>query len=145
MKKIHRSYLNILRFNWSCWIFQTKLKFERNINNIDGKALLDIIDESIKKLQLTFINRKELKKYINYYKTLKIELPIELKLTKESTAEEVVEYLKKRLKFSDEEIKSLNDLGMEGEDSLPFIRNRYRKLWIDKWDIKRFENYSWGI
>ena len=47
---------------------------------------------------------------------MKIELPIELKLTKESTAEEVVEYLKKRLKFSDEEIKSLNDLGMEGED-----------------------------
>ena len=63
---------------------------------------------------------------------MKIELPIELKLTKESTAEEVVEYLKKRLKFSDEEIKSLNDLVMEGEDSLPFIRNRYRKLWIDK-------------
>ena len=63
---------------------------------------------------------------------MKIELPIELKLTKESTAEEVVEYLKKRLKFSDEEIKSLSDLGMEEEDSLPFIRNRYRKLWIVK-------------
>ena len=101
--------------------FEKCLNFKGNINNIDGKALLDLTDESIKELGLTFGNRKKLRKYINYFKTLKIEPPKELKLTKESTAEEVVEYLKKKLKFSDEEIKSLNDLGMEGGDSLPFL------------------------
>ena len=71
------------------------MDFEGNINNIDGIALLDLTDESIKGLGLTFGQGKKLRKYINYFKTLKIEPPKELKLTKNSTAEEVVEYLKK--------------------------------------------------
>ena len=101
--------------------FKNSLNFEGNLNNIDGKALLDLTDESIKELGLTLGQRKKLIKYISYFKTLKIEPPKELVLTKESKAEEVVEYLKKKLKFSDEEIKSLNDLGMEGGDSLLFL------------------------
>jgi hypothetical protein len=53
--------------------FKKSLDFEGNINNIEGITLLDLTDESIKGLGLTFGQGKKLRKYMNYFKTLKIE------------------------------------------------------------------------
>ena len=65
------------------------------MENLDGKALLELTDESIDKFRLNLGQKKKLVKYINYFKTLKIEPPKDLELTKESTKEEVINYLKK--------------------------------------------------
>ena len=47
--------------------------------------------------------------YINYFKTLEIEEPEgEIKITKESTREEVEKFLKKYLQFSDKAIEALD-------------------------------------
>ena len=98
--------------------FKKSLNFEGNLNDLDGKALLELTAEGINGLGLTLGQRKRLLKYIDYFKTLKVEPPKELKITKESTAEEVIEFFKKKLKFSEEDIKLLTDLGIEGGDSL---------------------------
>jgi len=51
-------------------------------------------NEDINKLELNLDQSKKLIKYINYFKTLKDE---ELKITKESTKEEVAKFLKNDL------------------------------------------------
>ena len=101
--------------------FQKSLNFNGELNNLNGKGLLELTDESIKALGLNLGQKKKLIKFINYFKTLKIEPPKELILTKESKLEEVVEYLKKKLNFSEEGIKSLVELGLEGGESLLFL------------------------
>ena len=101
--------------------FQKSLNFNGELNNLNGKGLLELTDESIKALGLNLGQKKKLIKFINYFKTLKIETPKELILTKESKLEEVVEYLKKKLNFSEEGIKSLVELGLEGGESLLFL------------------------
>ena len=94
--------------------FRKSLNFNGDLNNLDGKGLLELNDESITNFGLTLGQRKKLVKYISYFKTLKVEPPKELVLTKESKPEEVIDFFKKRFKFSDEGIKSLEELGMEG-------------------------------
>ena len=98
--------------------FKNSLNFEGDLNNLDGKSLLELNNESIKTLGLNLGQRKKLVKYIDYFKTLKVEPPKELILTKESTFEEVCEYLKKKFKFSEKALKALEDLGIEGGESL---------------------------
>ena len=99
--------------------FKKSLNFEGNLGNLDGKALLELTDEEIKKLGLNLGKRKKLAKYIKYFKTLKVEPPKEPILTKESTLEELENYLKKKYKFSEEGINCLKeDLGVESGDSL---------------------------
>ena len=101
--------------------FRKSLNFNGDLNNLDGKGLLELNDESITNFGLTLGQRKKLVKYISYFKTLKVEPPKELVLTKESKPEEVIDFFKKRFKFSDEGIKSLEELGMEGGESLLFL------------------------
>ena len=104
--------------------FKKSLNFNGDLNNLDGKGLLELTDETIKNLGLNLGQRKKLVKYISYFKTLKIEPPKELTISKESSPEEVVNYLKKKLKFSDEGIKSIKeDLEVEGGDSLAFLED----------------------
>ena len=102
--------------------FKKCLNYEGNLNNLDGKSLLELTEDSIKAMELKLGQRKKLIKYINYFKTLKIEPPKELKLNKDSTAEEVLEFFKKKLNFSNEGIKCLKeDLGVEGEETLLYL------------------------
>jgi len=62
--------------------FKNSLNFEGDLNNLDGKSLLELNNESIKTLGLNLGQRKKLVKYIDYFKTLKVEPPKELILTK---------------------------------------------------------------
>ena len=101
--------------------FSKSLNFNENLNGLNGKSLLELNDESIKNMGLNLGQRKKLVKYINYFKTLKIEPPKEndFVITESSTNEEVIDYLKKKLKFEEKAIKILTeDLGVEGGDSL---------------------------
>ena len=92
------------------------------MNNLDGKSLLELSDEAIKNLGLNLGQRKKLIKYISYFKTLKVEPPKEPTISKESSLEEVVSYLTKKLKISEEGINSIKeDLGVEGGESLIFL------------------------
>ena len=102
--------------------FKKSLNFEGDLNNLDGKSLLELSDEAIKNLGLNLGQRKKLIKYISYFKTLKVEPPKEPTINKESSLEEVVSYLTKKLKISEEGINSIKeDLGVEGGESLIFL------------------------
>ena len=89
--------------------FKNSLNYTESTNNLDGTGLIEMNDEDIKKLGLNLGQTKKLIRFINYFKTLKIELheEIEIILTKESSKEEVAEYLKKKLNFSDKAIEAL--------------------------------------
>ena len=94
--------------------FEKCLNFRGELNNMDGKGLIELKEEEIKNLGLNLGQRKKIIKYINYFKTLKIEEPeeTEILITKESSEEEVSKYLKEKLNISDTAIESL---GLDGE------------------------------
>ncbi len=101
--------------------FSKSLNFNGNLNGLNGKELLELNEESIKSLGLNLGQRKKLVKYINYFKTLKIEPPKEndILITEKSSNEEVIDFFTKKLKFEEKAIKTLTeDLGIEGGDSL---------------------------
>ena len=93
------------------------LDFKENLNNMDGKQLLELNEEEMKKIGLNLGKRKKLIKYINYFKTL---IPIEkteeendnILITRNSSSEDVANFLKKRLKFSQD---SIDEIQLDGE------------------------------
>lgn len=85
--------------------FRNSLNFTGNLDNLDRKGLLEMSQEDINKLGLDLGQKKKIIRYINFFKTLKIEEPEEeIKITKESSKEEVTEFLKKNYNF---QIKAL--------------------------------------
>ena len=103
--------------------FKKCLNFNGELNNLNGKGLIELNEEGINKLGLNIGQKKKLIKYINYFKTLKIdetEDTNEIIFTKESTEEEITKYLKEKLNFRDSAIESL---GLDG-DSLFTIEEK---------------------
>ena len=96
--------------------FDKCLNFKENLDNLDGKKLLELNDEGMVKLGLNLGQRKRSLKYIEYFKTLKVEIPQEeeepILVTKKSNEEEVANFLKLKLKFSQD---SIDALGLDGE------------------------------
>ena len=96
--------------------FERCLNFKGNLNDLDGKGLIDLDEEGMKKLGLNLGQRKKLPKYIEYFKTLKIEEPPkeeeEIIISKKSSEEEVAKFLEMRLKFSKDAIEAL---ALDGE------------------------------
>ena len=90
------------------------LEFEGHLNNLDGKRLLQLNEEGMKKLGLKYGQRKRLIKYINHFNTLKspAEEIKDISISKKSKEKEVSEFLKLKLNFSEECIK---ELGLDGE------------------------------
>ena len=105
------SYLEVESF------FKNNLNYIGNLNNLDGKGLLEMSDENIKKLGLNIGQSKKIIKYINYFKTLKIEEhedeEADIIITKESGPDDVAKFLRKKLKFSENAIEALQ---LEGKD-----------------------------
>ena len=79
------------------------------MHTLDGKDLIEINDEQIKNLGLN-MGQTKIIKYINYFKTLKEEIPEEKEIiiTKKSTREEVAKLLKKKFNLSTEVIEMLD-------------------------------------
>ncbi len=99
--------------------FQNCLNFKGNLNDMNGKYLLELTEEKMKELGLNLGQRKKLIRYITYFKTLKIEEPkeTELKINSESSEEEVSKFLKEKLGISQEAIEAL---GLDGESLFLF-------------------------
>ena len=97
--------------------FENCLNFQKELNNFDGKGLIQLDEEGMKKLGLNLGQTKKLVKYIEYFKTLKVEEPPvggeeDIIINKESSGEDVAKFLKMRLKFSQD---SINSLDLDGE------------------------------
>ena len=98
--------------------FEKCLNFTKDLNNLDGKGLIELNEEKMKEMGLSLGQTKRLIKYINYFKTLKVPEPEpkeEIIITKKSSEDEVAKFLKMRLKFSQESIDSLQ---LDGESLL---------------------------
>ena len=97
--------------------FEMSLNFKGDLQNLNGEELLELTEEKIEALGLNLGQKKKLIKFIKYFKTLKIEPPkeIEIKITKESTEEEVAKFLKVKLGFSD---KAIEALALDGDGLL---------------------------
>jgi len=97
--------------------FKNCLNFSGEINNLDGKGLIELDNETINQLGLNMGQSKKLINYINYFKTLKVEIPEkkEIIITKESTNEQIAEFFKNELNFSTQAIEALD---LDGETLL---------------------------
>ena len=129
--------------------FEKSLEFTGELNNLDGKGLLELDEEGMKKLGLKYGQRTRLIKYIKYFKTLKSpsdEKVEEITISRESSEDEVNKFLKMRLKFSEdsinkiqldaetlfdlkeEEIDDLNEITTEEKENLKkFLRGEFDK------------------
>ena len=94
--------------------FNKCLNFQKDLNGLKGKDLLDLDEQKMKQLGLNLGQRFKLIKYINYFNTLIIDLipKDKYEITKNSSEEEVAEFLKVKLNFSKESIESL---GLDGD------------------------------
>ena len=97
--------------------FKNCLNFSGELNDMDGKGLIELDNEAINKMGLNMGQSKKLINYINYFKTLKVEIleKKEIIITKESTNEQVAEFLKNELNFSAQAIEALD---LDGETLL---------------------------
>ena len=123
--------------------FEKCINFKNKLENLDGKGLLELNEEEMKKLGLNLGQRKKLVKYIEYFKTIPPPPPDspneEIIITEKSTEEEVSKFLKIRLKFSQD---SIYKLGLDGE-SLFMLEgseiDKFGELTLDeKYNLKRF-------
>ena len=95
--------------------FKKCIEFNGELNNLDGKQLLELTEEDSKKLGLNLGQRKKLIKYINYFKTLKKEEKTqELIISESSSPNQIIRFLKEKVKFSEESIKELKEFDMDG-------------------------------
>lgn len=97
--------------------FDRCLNFKENLNELDGKGLIELDEAGMKKLGLNLGQIKRLVKYIEYFKTIKIEEPPKeeeqnFKITRKSTEKDIAKFLEKRLSFSQ---TSIDALGLDGE------------------------------
>ena len=102
--------------------FENCLNFKGELNNLDGKGLIELNEEGIKNIGLNIGQKKKIVKYINYFKTLKIEEPeeTEIILRRNSSEEEVSKYLKEKLKNRTSGIEAL---GLDGESLFALEEN----------------------
>ena len=94
--------------------FERCFNYKNSLNNLDGKGLIELNEESMKSLGLTLGQRKKLVKYIEYFKTIEVNIQEEeeIILTKKSSEEDVAKFLKTKLHFSED---SIDALGLDGE------------------------------
>jgi len=95
--------------------FEKCLNFKGDLNNLDGKGLIELEDkeEEMKKLGLNLGQRKKLKRYINHFKSLKEENEdYFIYIDEQSTDEDVKKFLKFKSKLSEE---SIDNLGLDAQ------------------------------
>ena len=99
--------------------FEKYLEFKGELNNLDGKGLLELTEERMKVLGLKFGQRKKLIKYIRCFKTLELaDKEDKVLINKKSSSEEVSKFLRLKLNFSQD---SIDILGLDGESLFDLI------------------------
>ena len=106
---------------------EVKMFFEKCLNfkkelNINGKELLELEDNKMKKLGLNLGQRKKLIRYINHFKTKEKE---EIILTRNSNEEEIAKFLVNKLSFSPESVKELD---LNGESFFDLMDSDIKEL-----------------
>ena len=91
--------------------FLTYLDFKEKAQNINGKIMINLTEEEMKKLGMNLGQRKKLIRYINQLKQNEINSD-KINITRESSEEEISKFLKEKLNF-DQEI--IDDLELDGE------------------------------
>ena len=88
--------------------FDKCLNFQKDLKGLNGKDLIELNEEKMIQLGLNLGQRFKLTRYIEHFKTLNINLnpKDKKKINKDSTDEEVAEFLKTKLKFSKESIEA---------------------------------------
>ena len=104
--------------------FESSLNFKESLNKLDGKGLLELNNEEIEKLGLNLGQKKKLVKFIQHFKTLKVEPPQVPEIDINSSEEDVANFLKIKLGFSKEAIESL---GIDGETLFSLEENEIKK------------------
>ena len=90
--------------------FEKSLNFKGELNNLDGKGLIELDEEAMKKLGLNIGQQIKLVKFINYFKTLKVEeepTDENISIGPDSSDEEVTKFLRLKSKLSQESIDAL--------------------------------------
>ena len=124
------------------------LNFKEEANNLDGKALIELNEEGMTKLGFNFGQKLKLVKYINYFKTLKVEEePIneDITIDENSCEEDVQKFLFIKCKipkdvvenlgidaqclflFSDTDIDEMTDLTEEQKELLKNCMTELKK------------------
>ena len=91
------------------YFFEKCLGFKGNLDNMDGKRLIELEgkEEEMKKLGLNLGQRKKLIRYINHFKTLKEEPEdVFIFIDEESSEEDIVKFLRLKSKLSQESIEA---------------------------------------
>ena len=99
--------------------FEKYLEFKGELNNLDGKGLLELTEERMKELGLRFGQRKRLIKYIRYFKELELaDKEDKVLINEKSSSEEVSKFLRLKLNFSQD---SIDNLALDGESLFDLI------------------------
>ena len=99
--------------------FEKYLEFKGELNNLDGKGLLELTEERMKELGLRFGQRKRLIKYIRYFKELELaDKEDKVLINEKSSSEEVSKFLRLKLNFSQD---SIDILELDGESLFDLI------------------------
>ena len=126
--------------------FEKSIDFKGELNSLDGKGLLELNETGMQSLGLKFGQRRRLIKYIDFFKTLKPPEEKPLSISRKSSKDEISNFLKLRLKFSqdsiqnididaeslfdlkDEEIDELNEITSEEKEKLKqFLKEEFAK------------------
>ena len=116
--------------------FDKYLNFQKELNGLNGKSLIELDEPKMIQLGLNLGQRLKLKKYIEHFKSLNDNLNKKdnIKITKNSTEQDVAEFLKIKLKFSQDSIDLLGfdaetflDLKIEDIDSYDTLKEEERK------------------
>ena len=86
--------------------FEEYLSFKGSLNNMNGKKMLELSTKEMKEMNLNLGQIKKLCKYIEFVKKNGEKNPKNT-INQKSTKEEISQYLKEELHFSDEEIEEL--------------------------------------
>ena len=123
--------------------FERCLDFKGPLENINGKKLLELTEEEMKKIGLNLGKRKKLTQYIKYFITLIPKESAEdeidnIPITRTSSRDEVNNFLKFKLKISQD---SIDELQLDAESLLELEEDEIDGLKVitkDKEQLKKF-------
>ena len=87
---------------------ESYLDFKENSNNINGKMLLELKEEDMKELGMKLGQRKRLIKFIEQINNKSLKKMIDITITRESSEEEVSQFLMEKLNFSEETVENFD-------------------------------------
>ena len=122
--------------------FEKCLNFREPLNGMDGKQLIELDEEKMKKIGLNLGKRKRLCQYINHFKSFLHtetfnEEDEKSMITRKSSLEDVSNFLKLRLKFSKE---SIDEIQLDGDTLFELEDNEIEDFNISTEEKEKLKN-----